>query len=212
MREIIKEFKEKCEEWSKLTDENIVYNKDLDQLEAKNVKLILVADNPGQIEAEHKRYLIGPAGISARVYFEKAFVTDFKKEVLVLNKTPLHTNTTEKLNSNKLLIETQIYMAEMISKLHQKLEVPVFIMGTSGGLKKYTDKGKFGFKAPLKEFFMTFFTNVKSGEIKDYEVFGHFSRNMFYAYCKVEDYENGSKEILFEQSKLIKEFIKNTIK
>jgi len=113
-----------------------VYNSDIDLFERDcDIKYILVADNPGKEEAEENRYLIGPAGTQARNFFEyNELVEDFSKEVLVLNKTCLHTNATSdlrKLNTNELFAESQKFMAELVYDFHKLLACELWIVGCS---------------------------------------------------------------------------------
>jgi hypothetical protein len=204
MRSVISDFKSKCKEWQLPYDKRdvfFVYNNDLDSLEAGNIKYILVADNPGRIEAEKERYLVGPAGMSARVYFKCAFVNDFKSEVLVLNKTPIYTSVTDKLNSLKdISYESQQYMVEMLIELQVKLNVPIIISGYSNGLDKRRDKLVINNKA-LKPFFENFASAVKEGRIKEYYIISHFSRDMFYhsSHICIDDFELDPKHLLTKQ-------------
>jgi hypothetical protein len=60
-----------------------------------------VADNPGRREqaAENRRYLVGPSGKSADKIFRDfpELGIDFRKNVIILNKTPIHTPRTAEL-------------------------------------------------------------------------------------------------------------------
>lgn len=204
MDRIIEDFKEKCIEWQKPFDKkeiHFVYNNDLDILELKDIKYILVADNPGNMEAVKGRYLIGPAGMSARVYFDRAMVSDFKKEVLVLNKTPIHTSITNKLKEFKeVSIESQKYMVEMIVSLHTILNVPIIISGYSNGLTKRNGQLRLNSNS-LRLFFELFAKAVKEGRINDYYIISHFSRDMFYKsnHISILDYEENPKNLLINQ-------------
>jgi hypothetical protein len=80
----------------------VVYNEALDELgPGDDIQLILVADNPGRREqaAENRRYLVGPSGKIAERFFreEPSLGIDFRKNVLILNKTPVHTPRTAEL-------------------------------------------------------------------------------------------------------------------
>jgi hypothetical protein len=80
----------------------VVYNEALDELTEKDhIKLILVADNPGRREqaADMRRYLVGPSGKIAAKFFREnpALGIDFQKNVIILNKTPIHTPRTAEL-------------------------------------------------------------------------------------------------------------------
>ncbi len=204
MKELIKEFKAKCNEWQESYDKDnvhFVYNTDLDILVKEDIKYILVADNPGNIEALNERYLIGPAGLAARVYFERAMVSNFKKEVIVLNKTPIHTSITNKLeNLKEQSIESQEYMVNLIVELALLLNVPIIISGYSNGLIKRKDKLVFNNKS-LRPFFMKFADEVREKNITNYYIISHFSRNMFY-HASANDialYEENPSSLLLNQ-------------
>ncbi len=129
----------------------IVFNKALDDIEAADtIKLILVADNPGRHEQEAKNqcYLVGASGKLADGFFKKHPDLDinFRKNVMILNKTPVHTARTIEL---KKLIElggtavknavedSQKKMAELLYQFQKALEgIPVWIIGYSEMKKK----------------------------------------------------------------------------
>ena len=210
MKKRLTEFKQKCELWkTENPGLNIVYNIDLDALEQPDIKYILVADNPGNEEKKLSRYLVGPAGIAARVYFERAIVKDFKKEVLVLNKTPIYSNVTDQLGktNNDLF---QKYMVETIIDLHQKLEVPIIISGYSNGITKKKDTFRLNNKS-LHTFFSEFANAVKDNKIKEYYIVYHFSRNMFYSASSISDYEKKPEDILFIQGRKNREMFENGV-
>jgi hypothetical protein len=80
----------------------VVYNGALEEAgPGSEIKLILVADNPGRREqaAENRRYLVGPSGKIAEKFFRDnpELGIDFRKNVIILNKTPIHTPRTAEL-------------------------------------------------------------------------------------------------------------------
>lgn len=215
MKKIIEEYKLQCLKWNDSLKHNglcLVYNMDLDNLIEKEIRFILVADNPGKDEVKLARYLVGPAGISARVFFERALVNDFKKEVLVLNKSPIYSNVTEDLENLKVddFSEQQKYMVEMIIGLQQIIGAPIIISGYSNGLIKRNNKLVFNNKS-FKPFFEEFAKAVKENRIGDYYIISHFSRNMFYhaENVSIEDYEKCPKEFLLKQGILNREMFEN---
>ena len=139
-------FKKKCDEWScfaedlsdlqlKIIAQNVqqyslenpvVYNRFLDDVTKDDeIKLIVIGDNPGMDEQKEKncRYLVGQSGKIATSFFAKheELGIDFRKNVLILNKTPLHTPKTKDLlvlqkegseNLKKLLRDSQVWMAQ----------------------------------------------------------------------------------------------------
>jgi hypothetical protein len=79
---------------------SVVYNRALDDIgPGAEIKVILVADNPGKKEqlAKNNRYLVGQSGKLAEGWFARELGIDFRAEVLILNKTPIHTPKTAEL-------------------------------------------------------------------------------------------------------------------
>ncbi|GHV87741.1 hypothetical protein AGMMS50267_01010 [Spirochaetia bacterium] len=137
----------------------IVYNLALDEVTQKDdIKLILTADNPGRREqaAENRRYLVGPSGKIADRFFREhpELGIDFRQNVLILNKTPIHTPRTIELGElcrlggpalTAAVTGSQKIMAELLLEFHKALApVPVWIIGYSemkkGGIfETYTE-------------------------------------------------------------------------
>lgn len=102
----------------------VVYNKDLDLItKDSQIKLIVIGDNPGKDEQllKNNRYLVGQAGKIADGFFKKnpELKIDFRKNVIILNKTPVHSAKTVQLkrimqnkDAAELILESQIWMAE----------------------------------------------------------------------------------------------------
>jgi hypothetical protein len=139
----------------------IVYNGALDDVQPDSeIRLILVADNPGRREqaAENRRYLVGPSGKIAEKFFRDnpALNIDFRKNVIILNKTPIHTPRTVELRElcrlggaalETALAESQRIMARLLREFHQAIAVPVWITGYSemkkgGVFEAYTSELK----------------------------------------------------------------------
>jgi len=139
----------------------IVYNGALDDVQPDSeIRMILVADNPGRREqaAENRRYLVGPSGKIAEKFFRDnpALNIDFRKNVIILNKTPIHTPRTVELRElcrlggaalETALVESQRIMARLLREFHQALSVPVWITGYSemkkgGVFEAYTNELK----------------------------------------------------------------------
>jgi hypothetical protein len=151
-------------------DTPVLYNLALDEYTPDSeVKLILAADNPGRREqaAENRRYLVGPSGKIAERFFRDhpELGIDFRRHVLILNKTPIHTPRTAELKALCRLggpriagavVSSQRTMAELLLEFWQILAgsspggfpgVPVWIIGYSemkkGGLfEAYTGRLK----------------------------------------------------------------------
>ena len=118
----------------------IVYNTALDKITQEDqIKLIAVGDNPGKNEqlAANRAYLVGQAGKLGVKFFSDSpeLGIDFRKNVIILNKTPLHSPKTKDLayiiNEAKktpqgeaichVLRESQVWMAQKTAELHQSL-------------------------------------------------------------------------------------------
>jgi hypothetical protein len=115
---------------------SVVYNRALDEIEpGSEIKVILVADNPGKKEqlADNNRYLVGQSGKLAEGWFKRELALDFRREVLILNKTPVHTPKTAELallsrsagpyrdRLEALLAGSQAAMADLAWRLYSAL-------------------------------------------------------------------------------------------
>ena len=171
----------------------VVYNTALDELtEQSEIRLIVIGDNPGKDEQRsyNQKYLVGQSGKIASGFFAKnpEFQTDFRKNAIILNKTPIHTAKTNHLKYllknggekiAKIISESQIYMAQKTAQLHKDLcaaaseggiEPEVWLVGYA----ELKGKGLFlEYRDELKKSY---------GESKAWEkvfVFQHFSMNRF---------------------------------
>ncbi len=114
----------------------IVYNRALDDVRPdSDIKIILVADNPGKNEqlAANQRYLVGQSGKLAEGWMRRELGIDFRREVLILNKTPVHTPKTAELGAlvrgagirrerlEALLAGSQAAMADLAWRLFEAL-------------------------------------------------------------------------------------------
>ena len=168
------DFKRKVEEWKALAPElaglqkeaaqlantpdypfetTVVYNRSLDDItQNDDIKLIVIGDNPGKDEqlAKNNRYLVGQAGKIAEGYFKRnpELHVDFRKNVIILNKTPVHSAKTAQLKTiakqggptiSKLIQESQVWMAEKTAALHAALSTELWLVGYS----ELKDKGIF---------------------------------------------------------------------
>ena len=141
----------------------VVYNGALDDVSpGDDIRLIMAADNPGRREqaAENRRYLVGPSGKLAEKFFRDtpSLGIDFRKNAIILNKTPIHTPRTADLRElrimggpalAKALAESQRVMARILLEFHRALAgaepaLQVWIIGYSemkrGGIfEAYTE-------------------------------------------------------------------------
>ena len=158
------EFREVCKDWKdefseilkplqkisanqdKVPEYNIenpiVYNTALDKItQEDDIKLIVIGDNPGKNEQLdiNKKYLVGQSGKIAEGFFKKNPIlkTDFRKNVIILNKTPIHTAKTKELlflksQNDKIaqLIKTsQIWFAKKTVELQIALDCKMWLVG-----------------------------------------------------------------------------------
>lgn len=185
----------------------IVYNKALDEITCNDdIKLIVIGDNPGKDEQldKNQKYLVGQAGKIAAGFFRRnpELEIDFRKNVIILNKTPIHTPKTlhlKKIASNpkikELIEESQKWMAEQTAALHialfenaEKGEKPeLWLVG-------YSElKGK-GIFLPYRNYLIDAYYEKNSEKklVSAWEnvfVFQHFSMNRFLVDLKTAESE-----------------------
>lgn len=171
----------------------VVYNTALDEItQESEIRLIVIGDNPGKDEQRsyNQKYLVGQSGKIAAGFFLKnpEFNTDFRKNAIILNKTPLHTAKTNHLKYllknggekiARIISESQIYMAQKTAHLHKDLCAAAREGGIMPevwlvGYAELKGKGLFlGYRDELKKSY---------GESQAWEkvfVFQHFSMNRF---------------------------------
>lgn len=217
-----KEFKQKVMEWNcripELKDleksvalecktpeysfENaVVYNTDLDRFTQNDeIKLIVIGDNPGKDEqlSKNQKYLVGQAGKIAEGYFRRnaELGVDFRKNVIILNKTPIHSAKTNQLKKivkqggdevQKMLNESQIWMAQKTAELHKTL----CRNGTELWLVGYAELKEKGIFTLYRDELKSCYDN---NAWENVFVFQHFSMNRFS--IDLSDYisKNGVKQ------------------
>lgn len=195
------EFKAKITEWNSLAPEllklqkeaakdaktpsysfetPIVYNRALDEItENDEIKIIVIGDNPGKDEQllKNNKYLVGQAGKLGEGFFKKhpELGIDFRKNAIILNKTPVHTAKTNQIKYllkngsqeiKNLLEETQVWMAQKTAELSEKINAEIWLVGYS----ELKPKGLFSrYRETLKTY----------ANLKNLFVFQHFSMNRF---------------------------------
>lgn len=195
------EFKAKITEWNSLAPEllklqkeaakdaktpsysfetPIVYNRALDEItENDEIKIIVIGDNPGKDEQllKNNKYLVGQAGKLGEGFFKKnpELGIDFRKNAIILNKTPVHTAKTNQIKYllkngsqeiKNLLEETQVWMAQKTAELSEKIHAEIWLVGYS----ELKPKGLFSrYRETLKTY----------ANLKNLFVFQHFSMNRF---------------------------------
>ncbi len=183
----LKDLQQKAARQAKTPDypfeTTVVYNRSLEEVTQQDeIKLIIIGDNPGKDEqlAINNRYLVGQAGKIAEGYFRRnpELGIDFRKNVIILNKTPVHSaktaqlKTIAKLGDEKikgLLQESQSWMAKQTAALHSALGTELWLVGYS----ELKDKGLFClYRDTLK-------ACCGSEAWKRVYLFQHFSMNRF---------------------------------
>lgn len=164
----------------------VVYNSALDSVTQQDqINLIVIGDNPGKDEQleKNRKYLVGQSGKIAAGFFARhsEFNTDFRKNVIILNKTPVHTAKTSQIKYliknggpqiEKLILDSQIYMAQKTAQLHQAFK------NTELWLVGYAElKGK-GLFIPYRNQLLHSYGSAKDAWDKVF-VFQHFSMNRF---------------------------------
>lgn len=195
------EFKAKITEWNSLAPEllklqkeaamdaktpsysfetPVVYNRALDEItENDEIKIIVIGDNPGKDEQllKNNKYLVGQAGKLGEGFFKKnpELGIDFRKNAIILNKTPVHTAKTNQIKYllkngsqeiKNLLEETQVWMAQKTAELAEKINAEIWLVGYS----ELKPKCLFSrYRETLKTY----------ANLKNLFVFQHFSMNRF---------------------------------
>jgi hypothetical protein len=201
----------------------IVFNEALRDLDASSEPaFILVADNPGKNEqlARNRRYLVGQSGKLAEGWFRRELGVDFRKEVIIINKTPIHTPRTAELRKlltlagskpgskvssrsggpdgrraalASLLDESQRWMAGMARRLHEAIGVPLWISG-------YGELGPRGLFRPYSEALSSAYEKARVEERESVLLFRHFSMNQFAIEMKAK--RNASRPLPEELSRI----------
>ena len=170
-----KDFKEQCHQWNEAfatmleplqkaaaskdtpaydLETGVVYNHALDEVTKEtDIKLIVIGDNPGKDEQlqRNQRYLVGQAGKIAAGFFSRnpELGIDFRKNTIILNKTPVHTAKTAHLRYllknggteiTHLIQESQRWMATQTAQLHQVLCSAPCTGNNTGGKNARSDE------------------------------------------------------------------------
>ena len=169
-----KVLKEKIESLSGCEITNsFIYNEKLDEInENDNIKYIWIQDNPGYNEMLQNRYAVGASGKAGQNFMKnEGLAEDFDREVIVLNKSPIHTKVTavlSKLKNREIQDETQGYMAKAIFTVHNIFDCDLWILGISNL------KGIFGtFSKDMEKLYKNSALNKKMF------LYYHFSQGQF---------------------------------
>jgi hypothetical protein len=174
----------------------IVYNRALDDVAPDaDIKIVLVADNPGKNEqlAINNRYLVGQSGKLAEGWLKRELGIDFRKESIILNKTPVHTPKTAELallqkragikgdRLEALLAGSQAAMADLAWRLYEALRLGVDGNGPwpvlwISGLGELKDGGIF---EPYRDALARRLARAEESAAGSVWAFNHFSMNQF---------------------------------
>ena len=233
-------YRAKCNEWASLSlslmplqqkaaardtpfypiENPIVYNTFYDTVKKDDrISILLVGDNPGKEEQlqKNRSYLVGQSGRIAEGFFRRnSFLgIDFRKNVLILNKTPVHTAKTAHLklllkdggtDIARLIYKSQIETALLTATLHKalikesSLNFPPPLLWLVG----YAELKGNGVFIPYKEkLYESYFNGETKCMIEEWNkvfVFQHFSMNRFIIDLKKyrSQYKKESDEYLAE--------------
>ena len=232
------EYKAKCDEWSAFCAELIplqksasqkdtppypvqtpvVYNRALDEITCDDeIRLIVIGDNPGKDEQLEKnnRYLVGQSGKIAEGFFRKnpALGIQFRKNAIILNKTPIHTAKTSHLkflakNSERvaqLILQSQIWLAQKTAQLHKaSLASELWLVG-------YAELKPKGIFVPYRDALLEEYRGEKNCGARNAEicktwervfVYQHFSMNRFL--IDLKEFSGAENCTAFDESSLKK--------
>jgi hypothetical protein len=195
MKELLNQYRAEIEKIKPINYE-IVFDDNWENIEIEKIEWVVVGDNPGVKEKEHKEYFSkkGLTGYIVRKHFKCNFnIND--REILFLNKAPIHTATTAQLNSieNLEVFVQPIYKLLFgLNELYPKINF--LIMG----------KGKNSLnKVFYNESILKYF------ETENFYFTPHFSNN---AYEKVELECAGNGEYGIDLLKLVSNKTKKALK
>lgn len=204
------EYKKKCGEWSALAPQlvplqkaaakadtpdypietPVVYNTALDAItQDDDIKIIVIGDNPGKDEqlAKNQKYLVGQAGKIAQGFFARhpSLGVDFRKNAIILNKTPVHSAKTKHLKfiaaqnaaARDLILQSQLWLAQKTAVLAAGVGAQIWLVGYA----ELKDKGIFApYRDKLEEAAQKSQTGQEAATVWDsLFVFQHFSMNRF---------------------------------
>lgn len=177
----------------------VVYNKSLDEIsETDHISLILVGDNPGKNEqlAVNRRYLVGLSGKLGDRFFRlhPELGIDFRKNVIILNKTPIHTAKTKQLGQllkiggekfRTLYNETQQILATETATLQHALDCQLWLVG-------YGELRSSGLFSVYAKEIGTAYAQKTSAPVRLYQ---HFSMNRFTIDLSAQTVKNPSMSL-----------------
>lgn len=135
----------------------------------KQLKYIVVGDNPGKTEYDEQGYFLGSTRHIRN--FMRCFVSE--DEVLYFNKTPFYTPNTTTLtkvsqNNTKVFDESQKLMANCLAEMALNSNAEIWIVGFSHFVEKEKLNSNF---FPKNKFFITF-QKTLNDELKKHPTLG----------------------------------------
>lgn len=217
-------YKELCKKWGQISEKlyplqkeaakkdtpdyeienSIVYNSAYEKITKDDeIKIIVIGDNPGKEEQQNNKlsYLVGQAGRIADGFFKRnsELNVDFRKNVLIMNKTPVHTAKTSHLkfvlkngdsSVKKVLEESQRECAMLTAELQKNLGCKIWLVGYSELKEKRIFDG-----------YRKCFAGQYDGDSLNWEkvfVYQHFSMNRFLVDLK--EFREKNPQLLLEES------------
>jgi hypothetical protein len=190
----------------------VVYNRALDEIGPRDrLSYILVADNPGKKEqlAANNRYLVGQSGKLAEGFFRNRLGVDFRREVAILNKTPIHTPKTAEMRKllalaaardpeggerlRAELVASQRAMAALAHRLHAASGAVLWISG-------YGELKARGLFSAYAEALAEAYEGAPRRLLDRVWLFRHFSMNQFA--IEVKEKADPGKPLLAELSRI----------
>lgn len=185
-------------------ENSIVYNSAFDKITKEDeIKIIVIGDNPGKEEQQNSKlsYLVGQAGRIAEGFFRKnsELEVDFRKNIIVMNKTPVHTAKTSHLKFvlkngdsfvKSVVEESQKECAVLTAELQKQLECKIWLVGYSELKEKKIFDG-----------YRKYFFEQYNGDRLNWDrvfVFQHFSMNRFLV--DLNDFRKKNPELSLEES------------
>jgi hypothetical protein len=187
LRELQEALRIECGYDDYLIETPIVFNGELDEIgPGSDIRFIVVADNPGKKEqlAANRRYLVGQSGKLAAGWFSRELGLNFRTQVMILNKTPVHTPKTAELRRllalsglrreelAGLLETSQVAMAGLAFRLQACIGCPLWISG-------YGELGKKGLFNAYAQELTRLFAEAREEHRPSLWLFRHFSMNQF---------------------------------
>ncbi|MCI1240252.1 MAG: uracil-DNA glycosylase family protein [Clostridium tyrobutyricum] len=200
----LKKLKELVKDYDKYKRKYIefVWNRDLDlfienEKKIRNVKLIIIGENPGNAEKKHEEYF-SPAGSSGkilRILLEGYLGKTYNDKVMMFNKIPIYSSSINKLvelreGKESIFNDVEEKCANIIGDITNAFpeEVEVVLMGMSDQRIEFTESG-FELKSQentlFDKFYRVLLDNVENRELN---IVPHISYGQFFIHKYIYDF------------------------